>query len=166
MEVFESSSRLGIGNGGVRAKSRRLESGMEEFESNSRFGIGNGRFRAKFRILESGMEKFESSSRLLIGNGGVRVQVEALNRKLNRKLRSSSQLLMLGIGNGRVVYVGSHLIKIALETYTLLPPANSTKEFRPYEVISIVATPLRHSSGSQSAAPNHGNGTCPLRHPH
>ena len=161
MEVFESSSTLGIGNG-VRAKSRRLESGMEEFELNSRFGIGNGGFRAKFRILESGMEKFESSSRLLIGNGGVRVQVEALNRKL----RSSSQLLMLGIGNGRVVYVGSHLIKIALETYTLLPPANSTKEFRAYEVISIVATPLRHSSGSQSAAPIHGNGTCPLRHPH
>ena len=153
---------------------------MEEFESNSvawnrewsssrqvlTLGIGNGGFRAKFRILESGMEKFESSSRLGIGNGGVRVLFEALNRKLNRKLRSSRQLLMLGIGNGRVVYVGSHLIKIALETYTLLPPANSIKEFRAYEVISIVAPPLRHSSGSQSAAPNHGNGTCPLRHLH
>ena len=108
------------------------------------------------------MEEFEQRSKLGIGNGGVRAKFEVWNRKL----RSSSQLLMLGIGNGRVVYVGSHLIKIALETYSLQPPANSIKEFRAYEVISIVAPPLRHSSGSQSAAPIHGNGTCPLRHLH
>ena len=31
MEEFEPSSMPGIGNGGVRAKLRRLESGMEEF---------------------------------------------------------------------------------------------------------------------------------------
>ena len=48
MEEFEPSSRLGIGNGGVRAKFRRMESGMEEFELSSRIGIGNGGVRAKF----------------------------------------------------------------------------------------------------------------------
>ena len=41
--------KLGIGNGGVRAKFGRLESGMEEFQ-------------AKFGRLESGMEEFEPSS--------------------------------------------------------------------------------------------------------
>ena len=75
MEEFEPSSRLGIGNGGVRAKFeawnrewrsssqvRGLESGMEEFEPSSRLGIGNGGVRAKFRRLESEMEEFEPSS--------------------------------------------------------------------------------------------------------
>ena len=42
MEKFETSLRLEIGNGGVRAKFRRLESGMEEFEASSKLGIGNG----------------------------------------------------------------------------------------------------------------------------
>ena len=41
MEEFEQRSRLGIGNGGVRAKLRCLESGMEVFETSSRFGIRN-----------------------------------------------------------------------------------------------------------------------------
>ena len=41
MEEFEPRSKLGIGNGGVRAKSRRLKSGIEEFETSSRLGIGN-----------------------------------------------------------------------------------------------------------------------------
>ena len=40
---------LGIVNGGVRAKFRRLESEMEEFEPILRLGIGNGGVRAKFR---------------------------------------------------------------------------------------------------------------------
>ena len=35
---------LGIGNGGVQG----LESGMEEFEHSSRLGFGNGGVRAKF----------------------------------------------------------------------------------------------------------------------
>ena len=48
MEKFEPSSRLEIGNGGVRAKFRRLESGKEEFETSSRLGMGNGGVRAKF----------------------------------------------------------------------------------------------------------------------
>ena len=42
MEEFEPSSMLGIGNGGIRAKFRRLESEKEEFETSSRLGIGNG----------------------------------------------------------------------------------------------------------------------------
>ena len=71
MEEFQPSSMLGIGNGGVRAKFRNLESGMEEL------GIGNGGVRAKFRRLESGMEEFEESSSRRIGNGGVRDKFEA-----------------------------------------------------------------------------------------
>ena len=35
---------------------------MEEFEPSSKLGIGNGRVRAKFRRLESGMDELESSS--------------------------------------------------------------------------------------------------------
>ena len=42
MEEFEPSSKLGIGNGGVWDKFRRLESEMEGFEPSSRLGIGNG----------------------------------------------------------------------------------------------------------------------------
>ena len=49
MEEFEPSSRLGIGNVGVRIKFRGLESGMEEFEPSSRLGIGNGGVRTKSR---------------------------------------------------------------------------------------------------------------------
>ena len=64
MEEFETSSKLGIGNGGVRvkfqdwnrkfkisSKVRGLESGMEEFEPSSRLGIGNGEVREKFRRM-------------------------------------------------------------------------------------------------------------------
>ena len=98
MEEFEESSKLGIGNGEVRAKFRRLESGMEKFETRSKFGIGNGGVRAKFRRLESGMEEFEESSMLRIGNGGVRAKFEAWNRKWRR----SSQVPTLEIGNGGV----------------------------------------------------------------
>ena len=60
---------------------RSLESGMEKFEPSSRLGIGNGGVRDKFRRLESGKEVFEISSRLGIGNGGVRSMFEAWNRK-------------------------------------------------------------------------------------
>ena len=52
MEEFERSSRLVIGNGGVRAKFRLFESGIEEFEPSSKLGIANGRGRAKFRLFE------------------------------------------------------------------------------------------------------------------
>ena len=41
MEEFEPSSKLGIGNGGVRDKFRRLELEMKEFETISKLGIGN-----------------------------------------------------------------------------------------------------------------------------
>ena len=75
MEVFNPSSWHGIGNVGVRAKFRRLESEMEEFETSMRFGIGNGGVRDKFEVcnrkwrcssqvrgLESEMEEFKPSS--------------------------------------------------------------------------------------------------------
>ena len=52
MEEFEQSSTLGIGNGGVRAQFRRVESGMEKFEVSSKIGNGNGGDRVKFRLLE------------------------------------------------------------------------------------------------------------------
>ena len=54
---------------------------MEEFEPSSRLAIGNGGVSAKFRLLESGMEEFEPSSRIGFGNGGVRAKFEAWNRK-------------------------------------------------------------------------------------
>ena len=41
MEEFEPSSKLGIGNGGVRAQFRRWDSEMEEFGQSSRLGIEN-----------------------------------------------------------------------------------------------------------------------------
>ena len=53
---------------------------MEEFKPSSRLGIGNGGVRAKFRHLESVMEEFEPSSKLRIGNGGVRAKFAAWNR--------------------------------------------------------------------------------------
>ena len=55
---------------------------MEEFETSSKLGIGNGGVRAKFRYLESEKEEFETSSKLGIGNGGVLAKFEAWNRKL------------------------------------------------------------------------------------
>ena len=61
-----------------------------------RLGIGNRDVRAKFRNLESGIEEFYPSSRLGIRNGGVRAKFEAWNRKR----RSLSKVLTLGIGNG------------------------------------------------------------------
>ena len=96
--------------------------------------------------LESGMEEFETCSRLGIGNGGVRAMFEACNRKLKssskvRGLESGmeefEQSSKLGIGNGSV-----------------------RGKFRR----SIVAPPLRHWCGSQTAPPTDGNGACPLRH--
>ena len=92
MEVFEPSSTLVIGNGGVRAKfeawnrkwrsSSRvptLEIGnggvLVKFDSWNRksrslsqlptLGIGNGGVRAKFRRLESGMKEFGPQFRRL-----------------------------------------------------------------------------------------------------
>ena len=54
---------------------RRLESEKGEFETRSKLGIGNGGVRAKFRLLESGKEEFEPSSRFGIRNGGVRFKL-------------------------------------------------------------------------------------------
>ena len=88
MEDFETRSSLGIGNGVVLAKFRRLESGMEDFETRSSLGIGNGVVLAKFRRLESEIEEFKLSSRLGIGIGGVRAKFEAWKRKC----RSSSKV--------------------------------------------------------------------------
>ena len=49
MEEFDTSSMLGIGNGGVRAKFRHLDSEMEEFELSLMLEIGYGGVLAKFR---------------------------------------------------------------------------------------------------------------------
>ena len=60
---------------------RSLESGMEEFEPSSKLGIGNGGVRTKF---EAWNRKWTSSSQvptLGIGNGRVRDKFEAWNRK-------------------------------------------------------------------------------------
>ena len=58
MEEFETSSKLGIGNVGVRVKFRCLETVMEVFNPSSRLGIGNVGVRAKFQRLQSEMEEF------------------------------------------------------------------------------------------------------------
>ena len=103
--------KLGIGNGGVRAKFGRFESGMEEFELRSdawnrewrsssqvrTLGIGNSGVREKFQSLE-------------LENGGVRAKFGHLELELeefepssdtwNWEWRSSSQVPTLGIGNG------------------------------------------------------------------
>ena len=95
IDEFEPSSRIGIGNEGVRVKFRRLESEMEEFDTSYEawnpewrslsqvwtLGIGNGGVRHKLRCLESGIEELGTSSRLGIGNGGVRDKFEAWNLK-------------------------------------------------------------------------------------
>ena len=54
---------------------------MEEFEQSSKLGIRNGRVLAKFRRLESAKEEFETSSMLEIGNEGVRAKFKAWKRK-------------------------------------------------------------------------------------
>ena len=61
MDEFEPSSMFGIGNGDVRAKLRRLESGMEELESNSDTWNREWRSSSLVRGLESEMEEFEPS---------------------------------------------------------------------------------------------------------
>ena len=84
MEEFESNSRVGIGNVGVRAKFEYWNRKWRSLKQVLTFGIGNGGVRTKFDAynqewrslsqvlcLESEMEEFEQSSRLGIGNGGV-----------------------------------------------------------------------------------------------
>ena len=98
MEEFESSSRLGIWNVGVRTKFeywnpkwwslskssdarnrewkssrqvRSLESGMQEFELSSDAWNREWKSSSQVRSLESGLEEFDPSSKLGIGNGGV-----------------------------------------------------------------------------------------------
>ena len=98
MEEFERGSTLGMGNGGVRAEFRRLESGMKDFKPSSDAWNREWKSSSQVRGLESGMEEFEPCSRLGIGNGGVRAKFWAWNREW----RSSSQFPTLGIGNGSV----------------------------------------------------------------
>ena len=82
MEEFERSSRLEIGNGGVRSKFeawnrkwsssrqvRCLESGMEKFDHSSDSRNRDRKSLSQVRGLESGMEEFEPRSTLGIGNG-------------------------------------------------------------------------------------------------
>ena len=62
MEEFEPRSKLGTGNGGVRAK---FEVWNRKWRSSSQVPnlvIGNGGVQVKFRSLESGMEEFKYSS--------------------------------------------------------------------------------------------------------
>ena len=110
MEEFGQSSDVWNRKWKSSSQVRCLELGMEDFEPSLRLGIGNGGVRAKFGRLESEMEEFKPSSdawnrkwrssrpvpKLGIGNGRVRAKFEAWNRKCT----SSSQIPMLGIGNG------------------------------------------------------------------
>ena len=83
MEEFEPSSKLGIGNGGVRVKLRGFESEMEELKPSS--DTWNREWKSSSQLPKLG-----------IGNGRVRAKFEVWNRKW----RSSSQVPTLGIGNG------------------------------------------------------------------
>ena len=87
---------LGIGNRGVRAKFRRLESEKEEFETSSRLGIGNGRVLPMF---EAWIPKWRSSIQIItlgIGNGGVRANVRSLETEIET-LELSSEAWNWGI---------------------------------------------------------------------
>ena len=73
---------LGIGNGGVRAKFRRLETEKEEFQTSLRLGIGNGGVRAKF---EAWNPKWRSSIPIItlgIGDGGFRQNMRSLESEI------------------------------------------------------------------------------------
>ena len=73
---------LGIGNGGARAKFRRLESEKEKFQTSLRLGFGNGGVRAKF---EAWNPKWRSSIQIItlgIGNGGFRPNVRSLESEI------------------------------------------------------------------------------------
>ena len=100
MEEFGQSSDVWNRKWKSSSQVRSLESGMEDFDPSSRLGIGNGGVRAHFRCLESGMKEFEQSSMLGIGNGRVRVNSDVWNREWkfearNRECRSSSQVRCL-----------------------------------------------------------------------
>ena len=56
MEEFEPSSDAWNRKLNGSSQVQCLESGMEEFEQSSKLGIGNGEVRAQFRRLESEME--------------------------------------------------------------------------------------------------------------
>ena len=98
MEDFELNSRLGIGNGEVRFKFRRLESGMEEFEPCSDVWNREWKSSSQVRCLEWKWRRSSQVPTLGIGNGIVRAKFEAWNRKW----RISSQIPTLGIGNGGI----------------------------------------------------------------
>ena len=50
MEEFELSSRLGIGNGGVRAKFEAWNRKWRSLSKVPSLGIGNGKIRGKFEL--------------------------------------------------------------------------------------------------------------------
>ena len=81
MEEFEASSKLGIGNGRVRAKFRHMESGMEELAPSSDTWNREWRSSSIVRSLESEMKMSSQVPTLEIGNGRVRGKFEAWNRE-------------------------------------------------------------------------------------
>ena len=122
MEEFETSSRLGFGNGGVRAK---FEDWNPKWRSSIQIitlGIGNGGVRANVRSLESEIEPLKlsseawkrdlKSSRQILGLELEMQEFEPSSDTWNRKRKSSRhvrslELVMeefepsskLGIGN-------------------------------------------------------------------
>ena len=88
MEEFEPSSKLGIGNRGVRAKFEVWNRKWRSLSQVPTLGIGNGGVRAK---LEAWNRKWRRSGQvptIAIWNGGVLAKFEAWNREW----RSSSQV--------------------------------------------------------------------------
>ena len=109
MEEFQPSLMFGIGNEGVRAKFRRLESEMKEFEPSSRFEMEefesnsdawNREWKSsrQVRSLESEIDEFEPSSKLGIGNEGFRAKF----RRLESGMEEFELSPMHGILNGGV----------------------------------------------------------------
>ena len=62
MEESEPSSKLGIGNRGVRDKFEGWNRKWRRLSRVPFVGIGNGRFRDKFEALKSGIEEFDPST--------------------------------------------------------------------------------------------------------
>ena len=79
-----SSQVLGLESGmeEFEPKFRRLESGMEEFEPSSKLAIGNGGVRAKFDAWNPKWRSSIQNITLGIGNGGVRANVRSLESEI------------------------------------------------------------------------------------
>ena len=61
---------------------RRLESGKEEFETSSKLGIGNGGVRAKFEAWNRKWGSYIQSITLGFGNEGVRANARGLESEI------------------------------------------------------------------------------------